>query len=385
MGGKHSSDSDSDNEGNNQISFQNKDISYIYTTIQILYNLKDFKKYIVEQEVPEDSDKKLAVLLRRIFLKEEKNINLEKYSKKIYKLINNKYDLELGDTPGKILIQIIELLNFEENGNKINIWEETVIQNQNLFMNTMNQLQALNDFKNIYQKENNTKINEFFHGILLKRIKIQNFQIMHIFSNYCVYELNIPYIYQNLASKGKNIKNPETKKEEISLFDCISYMKIAKKDVFNNEPCIIENHMYTTARYLFFLLKRESENNNNTFYGDITYPEKYTDFSNLIIDKNKNNNFKLVSIIKEIKFMAKNKKKKQNDDDDDKYEWYEEDDDNNNSNKNEEITNKYITIIKDENDNFYCYNKDNIKVKINLDKKDDESMEHILVYEKCVN
>lgn len=381
MGGEQSSDSDK--EGIDQGKFVNKDNSFIYTAIQILYNLKDFKNYIVEQEFTEDSNKKLAILLKRIFIKDEKKINLEKYSKKIHKIINQIYGLEIGDTPGKILIQIIELLNYEENGNKINIWEETILQNQQLFMNTMNQYQALNDFSNIYQKENNTKINEFFHGILLKRIKIQNLQIMYFFSNYCIFELNLAYIYQGLASKGKNTKNPETKKEEISLFDCISYMKIAKTDIFNNEPCLIENHMFTASRYLIFLLKREYENINNKYYGDITYPKKCTDFSKFIIqNKNKQINFKLVSIIKEIKFIAKRKKNKKNNDDDN-FEWYEEDDDNNNN--NDEIINKYRTIFKEEDDKFYCYNNKNKKEKINLDEKDEDYMEHILVYEKCDN
>ena len=374
MGGGQSTDSEK--EENKHIIFQNDDDSFIYTTIQILYNLKDFKNYIATLEFPENSPKKLEILLKRIFNKDEDKINLEKYSKKIYKLITKTYNLEVIDSPGKILTQIIEILNFEENNNKVNIWEETVSQNNQLFMNTLNQNQALNDFLNIYKKEFNNKINEFFHGTLLKRRKLQNMNnIMYFFSYYSVYELNLSYLYTSLTSKGKNTKNTRTNKDEISLFDCISDMKTPKNDIFNNQPSLVEYHMFNSPHYLIFLLNREYENYNK-YFGDLIFP-KEDDFSQMLVMKDKNNHYKLVSIIREKKYMVKVQKKSENTDEN--YEWYEEDD---NKNKNDKITNKYMAIYRGEDDKFYNYNKENKKNQINLNEKDDDYYDYILVYEK---
>ena len=362
----------SDSEDEKNIPFENDDSSFIYTAFLILYKLKNFRKYILEQEIRENTTRQMLKLLQRIFSKDHADqINVGKYSKKILNIIKNRYKLEIGNSPGKILIQILELLHYEENHGSMIIWEESIMQNQQLLINTFNQSQALNDFLKGNKEYQKTKIAEFFHGILLTRRQLfNNPNIMHFFSYYCVIELDLPFIYQSYLALGKNMKNQNTQKEEISLIDCLLFMKVSKNDNFNGQPGLVEYHIYKAPPFLIFLLKRE--NGNNAYKGDFTF-KKEENLSQLIMLKENNykNIYKLISVIKEKKFVVKKRKIEEN-------KWFQEND----NNKNDKTDDKYLDFFLDENNNFYYYNKNKEKKRVNIDEKDEDFYVHILVFQK---
>ena len=363
----------SDSEEEKNMTFENDDSSFIYTAFLILYKLEPFKKYIIAQELRENTTRKMLKLLQRIFSKDEEyKINFGKYSKKLLNLIKNRYKLELGNSPGKILIQILEILNFEENHGKMIIWEDYIMKNQQLLSNSFNQKQALNDFLNENKEYQKTKIAEFFNGILLTRRKLlNNPNIMHFYSYYCVIELDLPYIYQSYSSFGKKMQNSNTQKDEISLIDCLLLMKITRNDIFNGQQGFVENHIYKAPPFLIFLLKRE--NGTNTFKGDFTF-NKVENLSQLIMmeENNKNSAYKLISIVKEKKIVVKKKKIGEN-------KWLQEA---NNKYKNDKTDDKYLAIFLGENNNYYYINKNKDKNIINIDDKDEDFNYHILVFQK---
>jgi len=229
--------------------------------------LDNFRKYISEKDYPDDSERQLGKSLKRIFSKDKNKINVEKYAKNIYLLIAEKYKLEVVDSAGKILIIILELLNYEENGKIVNIWENHVLQNQQLFKNSLNLEQAYKDFINGKKENHDTKVAEFFQGILLKRKKIYNINYVFLFSSYFVYELDLPYISLKLISKGKNLYNVAKQRLEISLIDCLYEMQTPKNDILNGQPCLTEHFMYNAPPVIFFLFNRENDTNPNYFYG----------------------------------------------------------------------------------------------------------------------
>ncbi len=366
---------DSEDEKTKGITFNNDDISFLYTAFLILYNLDNFRKYISEKDYPDDSGRQLGKLLKRIFSKDKNKINVEKYAKKIYLLIAEKYKLEVVDSAGKILIIILELINYEENGKIVNIWENHVLQNQQLFKNSLNLEQAYKDFINGKKENHDTKVAEFFQGILLKRKKIYNINYVFLFSSYFVYELDLPYISLKLISKGKNLYNVAKQRLEISLIDCLYEMQTPKNDILNGQPCLTEHFMYNAPPVIFFLLNRENDTNpNSIFTGDVTFNLK-EDFSKLICDKKNDEEikYKLISVIKEKKFNTKKIKKEDNEN----YEDIKED-------NNGKTPDKYLAIYREEDNNFYYYN--NIKKKskiIDVKKNDDDYYIHLLVYQKC--
>ena len=375
MGSIIGNSDDSEDEKTKGITFHNDDYSFLYTAFLILYNLDNFRKYISEKDYPDDSGRQLGKLLKRIFSKDKSKINVEKYAKKIYLLITEKYKLEVVDSAGKILIIILELLNYEENGKIVNIWENYVLQNQLLFQNSLNLEQAYKDFINGKEENHDTKIAKFFQGILLKRKKIYNINYIFLFSSYFVYELDLPYISLRLISKGKNLNNEAKQRLEISLIDCLYEMQTPKNDILNGQPCLTEHFMYNAPPVIFFLLNRENDTNpNSIFMGDVTFKLK-EDFSNLIYDKkiDEKINYKLISVIKEKKFNTKKIKKEDNEN----YEDIKED-------NNGKTPDKYLAIYREEEHKFYYYN--NIKKKskmIDVKKNDDDYYIHLLVYQKC--
>ena len=363
-----SESSDSEKEETEKINFDNYDSSFIYTPFLILYNLSDFRKYITEKDYPENSGNKnqeLGKLLKRIFVKDIDDINLEKYAKKIYLLITKKYQLEIFASAGKILILLLEILNYEENGGKINIWENSILQNAQLFQNIFNQEQAFIDFIKGNKENHDTKMSDFFRGILLKRKKVLNMNYIYIFSSYFVYELNLSYICTSLSMKNNQIKNT------ISLKECILDMRTAKNDTFNGHPCYTEHFMYDAPTLLIFFLNRG--NDSYTFNGDITFKQK-DDFSIFFNKKEKDQvyKYKLISLIKEKKINVKKKKKEDNTKD----EQIVED---NNYGKTQD---KFLFIYR-EDKQYYYY--DDIKrkgIKIDIEKNDKDYYNHILVYKK---
>ena len=356
MGSIIGNSDDSEDEKTKGITFHNDDYSFLYTAFLILYNLDNFRKYISEKDYPDDSGRQLGKLLKRIFSKDKSKINVEKYAKKIYLLITEKYKLEVVDSAGKILIIILELLNYEENGKIVNIWENHVLQNQQLFQNSLILEQAYKDFINGKKENHDTKIAKFFQGILLN-------------------ELDLPYISLKLISKGKNLYNVAKQRLEISLIDCLYEMQTPKNDILNGQPCLTEHFMYNAPPVIFFLLNRENDTNpNSIFAGDVTFNLK-EDFSKLICDKKNDEEikYKLISVIKEKKFNTKKIKKEDNEN----YEDIKED-------NNGKTPDKYLAIYREEEHKFYYYN--NIKKKskmIDVKKNDDDYYIHLLVYQKC--
>ena len=367
------SDQSSDSEEEKNITFENDDSSYIYNAFLILYNLIPFKKHVINQDLRENTTRQMLKLLKRIFLKDDvKKINLEKYSKKILNLIKNIYKLDLGNSPGKILIQILEILHFEENHGKIIIWEDYIVHNQQLLTNTFNQQQALIDFLNGNKEYQKTKIAELFQGIILTRRQLfNNPNIMHFFNYYCVIELDLPFIYQSYSSLRRNMKNQNTQKDEISLIDCLLFMKITKNDIYNGQQGFVEHHIYKGPPFLIFLLKRE--NDINTYKGDFTV-KKEENLSQLIIMKENNmqNIYTLISVIKERKIVVKKRKISEN-------KWLQEEE---NYYKDDKTDGKYLSIFLGENNNYYYYNKNKEKKVFNLNSKDEDFYYHILVFQK---
>lgn len=363
-----SESSDSEKEETEKIIFDNYDSSFIYSAILILYYLSDFRKYITEKDYAENSGNKnqeLGKLLKKIFVKDNDNINLEKYAKKIYLLITKKYQLEIIASAGKILILLLEILNYEENGGIINIWENSILQNNQLFQNIFNQEQAFNDFVRGNKENHDTKMSDFFRGILLKRKKVLNMNYIYIFSSYFVYELDLPYISTSLSMKDNKIKNI------ISLQECVLDMRTAKYDIFNGQPCYTDHFMYDAPPLLIFFLNRGSD--SNTFNGDITFKQK-DDFSIFFNKKEKDQviKYKLISLIKEKKINVKKKKNEDNTKD----EQIVED---NNYGKTQD---KFLFIYREDKQYYYYDNIKRKSIKIEIEENDKDYYNHVLVYKK---
>ena len=374
MGSCHSS---SEEEEEKKIVFENYDSSFIYSAILVLYNIEKFKKFLIEKELPEDSKKKLSILLKKIFLKEEKKINLEKYSKRIYKILTEFYKLDVGKTPGKIIIQILEILNYEES-KIVNSWDDLLIQNPQLFMNTCNQYSSFQDYKNNYKNKNVNGITKLFFGDLLMRRKL-NMNILYFYDSFCALEINLKYCYDTFPFKGRNVKNPRTQKDEIHLLDCILDLKTANMGFYNGIPCLVEYHIFTPAPYLIIVFNRENE--NGTYYGNINFPDKIN-FFDLIINKENNKTYlyELVSIIKEKKYIVK--KRNKNEKSEDINDWVV-DDGSNNNNKNDGVSDKYLAIFQKEDKKYYYLDQEKKMRILKLGDLVDDYYIHILVYKNA--
>ena len=347
------------NEQYDDVHFENDDSSFIYTAIQILYKIKDFKNIIINDNPNNYSENQLWTSLKDIFQKDENNLDLENNSKRIYKIITEKYNLKIGDSPGKILIQIFEILNCEENGNNINeIWEKSIMKNNNLLMNALDKNKAYNDFYMNYEKNNKGKLAKLFHGFLLTKRAIMNSMLMHFFNYYCVYEINITSI-----AKEKNL----AQNVNISLFDCINNLKTTKMDFFNNMNCFVEHHMYKLPKYLFFFINRD----DNSIANDLNYGDD-PDFSSLVYNNGNNNGknckYKLIFIIKQKRYIVKKREKEKEND------WFEEGNFDNNMNK-------FITIQRELNGKYISLDKNNYPEKYK--GNDEDYYINVLVYEKC--
>ncbi len=345
------------------IKVENNDFSFIYTVIQLLYNLKN---NIKKTKVNFDNSKTpLFSLFKKIFEEnDKKKIDLEKQSKYIYKIITEKYNLKIGDSPGKIIIQILEILNLEENNGYVNdSGEKYIMANFSSPMQLFNLNMSFNAFEKYYKKKNNGIISQLFHGYYLTTNFFPNsMSNMYIFNYYSVYELNVAYIHNQL------------RKEKISLFECINELKKPKKDVFNGIfQCLVSHNIYTLPRFLIFFMKREDNNNNNNFYGDITL-ETECDFSSVLFQNNNNNNkYKLIHIIKQKRYMVKQQEKKKENYND----WYEADEQNNSMSNH-----KYLFITRDNNDKYNSYDDSNYNQKYSLEENELDYYNHIFVYER---
>ena len=324
------------------ITCPNNDFSFIYTILQALDNLKNFKKFISQSKT--ESSIKMGKSLEKIF-SDDVYTNLNKYAKVIYYIIRkyNNYIVELY--PAKILIKILELLNKEQKS-KVNVKEKTKMVNN--FQNLMNlnsnnlEISAFYKYLKDFANDNNyNKINELFCIFFQKRI-IYNYQIINYsYEHNFVFELNVFDIYL----KKKNINPNQT--PQLNLMECIIEELCQKFTFYNNYQCIEYKYIYSTSPYLIFILNRRKSEIYYYFHNFIYSDE--IDLSSIILEKNNSNIYVLSSIIKEKRKL----------------------DENNNF--------IYITINRDENGEFYFY--ENNKKKIGKFESI-EYYDHILIFKQ---
>ena len=340
-----------------------KDKSYVISVIQVLYNIPNFKKYFTQNEFKENPNKYLSILFKKIVSTPLKNLDFEKEANEILQILRNKYGLNTGYTPGDILIQILLVLKYEEKQIQTKNWEEYAFNTPNIYNNLSNSMQAFNDILNFNQEHYNTTFSAMFFGIFYAKRKLQKIQnILYIYNFFCVYELNMPMIYQNMISKGK-IKYNESQLPQIGLIDCIKELQETQNELFKNENSLVEYYIFHPPTFLIFLLKSDTPN-FDSFRGIITFQE-YMNFSQVIQNSN-SFNFKLISVINKDRYKSKEKQNKggvwMSNPDDDKRPYYK-------------------AIFRGEQDKFYCCDKNSVK-NCELNINDIEYYHYILIFMK---
>ena len=342
------------------------DKSYITSVIQVLYNIKIFRDYLINNEYNENPNKHLNILMKKILEKPLDKINFAEEADEVTKLLRTKYDFIVGKTPGEIMIQILLALKYEEKEITHQNWEEFVFNKQELFPNISNKDKAFQDLLTFNKNHFNTTFSQMFFGVFFAKRKLQSFKdVLYFYNFFCVYELNMPLIYENMINKGK-IKLDEYDIPKVNLIDCIIEMQETKSEIFRGENCLAEYYMLSAPTILIFLLKSEDKNIDTPFRGIISF-EELSDFSK-IIQVNQPNRYKLISIINKEKFKAKKKNKNEvqfmeNADDDEK--------------------DFYKTIFRNENDQFCEYGKRNSVNNCKLEIDDVDYYHEMLIFMRC--
>ena len=345
-----------------------KDKSYITTVIQVLYNIKIFQEYFINNEYKENPNKYLSILMKKIVTKRLNEIDFVEEGNQVSKLLRTKYDFIVGKTPGEIIIQILLILKYEEKEIITNDWEKFVYNKPELFKNIPNKENALNDLLKLNMNHYNTAFSSMFFGIFYAKRKLPRYtEILYFFNFYCVYEINMPQIYEKMINKGK-IKNDDYNLPKIELIDCIKEMQETQNELFKDENCFSEYYMFSTPKILIFLLKSEDKNIETPFRGIITFEEN-SDFSE-VIKNEQSSKYKLISIINKKRYASK--KKDKND-----VQWMENAND-------DEIDEKsiYKAIFRNENDQFCEYGKYNSENNCQLEIDDIEYYHEILIFMK---
>ena len=300
-----------------------KDISYISSVIQVLYNLPLLKNYFLQNNYQQSPNKPLGVLMHEILSTELSEIKFDEISKNILSCLRRNYGLSNGNTPGDILIQILLVLKYEDKEIKQENWEKVVMNNQQLFNNIRDEKQALDDILEKNMAHFNTTFSGMFFGLFLAKRKFMDINsILYFYNFYCVYELNMPRIYHNMIYKGK-VNNNQEQLPKLNLIDCIKEMQ--------------ETH----------------------------------DFSP-VIQNTQTNRFKLVSIIDQKKYNEKAKEK-----DNKGISWFFSSDD--------EDKSEYKATFRDENDKFSYYKNGNSIKNCELNIEDLDYYHHILIFMRCEN
>ena len=331
---------DSNKGINKGIPSKKNDFSFIFTVLQALNNLNNFKKFILNYN-SEQNKNILSLHLQKIF-KNDVNKYLINNSKLIHDIIKKRF-YYIEDNPGKLIFQILELLR-QEHENK----EPPIdINNQNI---NNNEIIAFNNFISKYSKENyNNKIAEFFHFFLQKRIMFNNNIINYSYNFKCIFEFNLLDIFNS----GKCRFNMQTQRPIINLFECISATLSPKFTIFNNMQCMEQEFIYSTSSYLIFIMNRRGPNSN--YCGHFIYSD-IIDLSQFIVRDDNKNEYILTSIIKERMNLIQN-----------------------NSDNEENTIYNYITINRDENGQFYYYEGN---LKKNGMFVNNEYFEHVLIYKQ---
>lgn len=329
-----------------EITCPNNDFSSIYTILQALDNLNNFKNVIFNNK--KQSQIKIGKTLKKI-LSSNFNNNLNKYAKIIYYRIhkNNKNIVELH--PGKILIKLLELLNNEqksiindkdqkEKKNMINNFQALINSNSNNIEKSL----FYNFLKNFANDNNYNKIGELFYIFFQKKFWCNN-KIINISYEYnFVLELNVFDIFTKLDGQGRLHIN-QNHVPQLNLKECI--LETLNQRLTNN---YIEcKYIYSTSPYLIFILNRR-KSEILYYFGHFIYSDEI-DLSSIIIEKDNSNRYVLSSIIKEKRDLDKN---------------------------NNFI---YITINRDKNGQFYYY-ENNKKI---LGKFENNGyFDHILIFKQ---
>ena len=346
-----------------------KDISYVSSVIQVLYNLSEFKEYFFQNLYEKNQNKHLSILMHKILKTKLFEINFDEEAINILSCLRINYGLNRGNTPGEILIQILLVLKYEEKEISTEQWEKVVYKNQELFSNITNEQKALNDLLDKNMEHFNTNFSNMFFGVFLAKRKFLDLNnILFFYNFYCVYELNMPRIYHNLINKRKLINNRD-QLPKINLIDCIKEMQETHIEIFNKQKCYIEYYMFNAPDFLIFLLKLDDPKFDN-YRGNILFDE-IIDFSP-VIKNTQSNRFKLVSVINQKKYIVKKREK-----DDKGVSWF------NNDNESDKDDKEYKSIFRDEKGNFCFYKKDNDIKHCQLLVEDYDYFHHILIFKRC--
>ena len=127
------------------ITAPNNDFSFIFTVLQALNNLNNFKKFILNYN-SEQKKNILSLHLQKIF-KNDVNKCLINNSKLIHDIIIKRF-YYIEDNPGKLIFQILELLRQEHENKQPPI----DINNQNI---NNNEIIAFNNFISELRNKNN--------------------------------------------------------------------------------------------------------------------------------------------------------------------------------------------------------------------------------------
>ena len=335
----------------------NDDFSFIYTVLQALFHLNTFKDFILKDKSKKEQEIKLGESLKKVFNKDI-NKDLIKSSKLIYYRIKKVNNGNIQESPSKILIQILDILNKEQSRK-----ENENINNKNLISNIQNILNS-NDYndeqKSFYEylkllasSNNNNKIGEFFYIFFQK--KINNFQMINnIYNHEFVFELNLYEIFREKSNNNTLIVKNNI--PQLNLKDCITENSLPKNAIYNFNQCIEQKFLYSTSAYLIFILNRKG-NQNYYYFGDFIYSNRI-DLSSVIQRNDNAKIYKLSSIIKEKNIVADINDKKENED---------------NYNFN------YITINMDNNGEFYYYENNK---KISKMFTHNKYFDHILIFKQ---
>ena len=368
MGGSSSKDKKEENViESGQLGDNDK--SYITSVIQVLYNIIEFKKYFIQNQYNKNPNKYLSILMHKIIQTPLENLDFIKEGNEISKILRTKYNLNMASNPGEILIQILSVLKYEEKEMKTPNWEKYILNKPDLFNNISDDKKALNDILDLNKEHFNSSFSSMFFGVFCAKRKLQsNNNILNFYNFYCVYELNMPLIYQNMINKGKIREDPNNYLPKIDLIDCIKEMQENQNEIFNGENCSTQYYMFNAPNILIFYLKSETKD-LDTFRGMVLFKE-YMDFSSVVLNT-QSNNFKLIAMINKDRYKAKAREKK----DKKGAQWMANPDDDERSN--------YRGVFRDGRNIFGYYDANQNFNNCELIIDDIEYYHEILIFMRC--
>ena len=335
----------------NNIKVENDDFSFVYSVYSSLFNLNNFKNFILNYK--SKSDIYIGKTLKEIFKQnpEIEKINRINNSKKIIYRIKQKKKI-FGKTAGSIIIQILDLLNEEQIEGKNR-------KHSDSFANT-NYLIA---FKEYFESHKllyfNNKFSELFHGLLKRKITVNNQNIFYSYDCFSYIELNLVDIYNKLSSEGRVFYN-SFNAPVLNLIDAINEEFSSRNSIFNCLQSFEQKSIYSTAPYLIFILNSQKYYQNQIYnffnVGFFVYGQEI-DIACLAECTENTNKYKISSIIKEKSIIYNNA-------------------------YNNDYNCKYINNNVDEYGQFYYYENNN---KISGIFNKPGYYDHVLIYKQLTD